>query len=125
MDDDSQVRILTLDEACPQLPIIEADGTAVALVWPGTGAHKRSLHHIVLGAGGRTIALRHKGEAVYYVKSGTGSVLDPDSGSTNDLIEGSMIHIEPGTAYQFTGGADGMKLLGGPSPPDPSLYSDL
>src|ERR1700733_11885919 len=90
--DDGQVHILTLDETCPNLPIIEAGGTAVAIVWPGTGAQQRSLHHIVLDVGGRTIALRHEGEAVYYVKSGSGSVLDPDDGSSNDLVEGSMIH---------------------------------
>ncbi len=119
------VQILTLDERCPALDLVEQGGTAVALVWPGTGAAQRSMHHIALDAGGRTQALRHQGEAVYYVKSGAGTVTDPADGSANDLIEGSMIHIEPDTGYQFHAGTGGMTLLGGPCPVDPALYAHL
>ena len=75
------VQILTLDEQCPALDIVEQGGTAVALVWPGTGATQRSMHHIALDAGGRTQALQHQGEAVYYVKSGAGTVRDPADGT--------------------------------------------
>jgi mannose-6-phosphate isomerase-like protein (cupin superfamily) len=67
----------------------------------------------------------HAGEAVYYVKSGAGTVLDPDSGSSDAIAEGSMVHVEPGTAYRFAAGAGGMELLGGPCPPDDSLYAHL
>ncbi len=33
-----------------------------------------------------------------------------------------MVHIAPGAAYVFEAGAGGLELIGGPSPPDTSLY---
>ncbi len=123
--DHDDVRVITLDAACPELPIVEANGRAVALVWPGTGATLRSMHHIELGARGSTITLRHPGEAAYYVKSGNGQVADLEAGSEDPLVTGSMIHVEPGTPYRFTAGEEGMVLLGGPSPHDPALYTHL
>lgn len=119
------VRILDYDPFGPELRIVDPSSKAVAVVWPGTGATQRSMHHIQLAPGGHTVALRHSGEAVYYVKDGAGSVAGPDDGSADKLIEGSMVHIEPGTAYQFTAGEAGMVLLGGPCPPDPGLYRHL
>jgi len=121
----SGVRIVGLGPSCPELPIVDPASKAVAIVWPGTGATQRSMHHIDLVPGGHTVPLRHAGEAVYYVRTGAGSVRDPDAGSRDELIEGSMVHIEPGTAYQFTAGPAGMVLLGGPCPPDPQLYAHL
>jgi quercetin dioxygenase-like cupin family protein len=118
-------RVLTLDDNCPALKLVEGDGRAVALVWPGTGAAQRSMHHIALHPGDHTVPQRHAQEAVYYVKSGAGSVLDPEAGTRDDLVEGSMIHIEPGTAYRFKAGIEGLELLGGPCPPDPDLYAHL
>lgn len=106
----------------PLLPIVEGDGAARAIVWPGVGATHRSMQRIDLAAGSRTIALRHPMEAVYYVIQGDGAVCDPDDGGAQPLIEGSMIHIEPGTAYRFEAGGSGMLLLGGPCPADPALY---
>jgi quercetin dioxygenase-like cupin family protein len=106
----------------PLLPIVEGDGAARAIVWPGVGATLRSMHRIALAAGSRTIELRHPMEAVYYVMQGDGAVRDPDDGGEEPLIEGSMIHIEPGTAYRFEAGGSGMLLLGGPCPADPALY---
>lgn len=127
--DADEVRVITLDADCPELPLIEAGqgagGRAVALVWPGTGATLRSMHHFLLEAGGRTVTQRHPGEAVYFVKSGAGTVTDPDAGSADPLVTGSMIFVEPGTAYAFTAGEEGMELLGGPSPHDPALYAHL
>jgi quercetin dioxygenase-like cupin family protein len=125
-DSSDRLRVLTLDAACPALPLVESGaGRAVALVWPGTGAAQRSMHHILLDPGAATVKLRHPGEAVYYVKSGTGQAIDPDDGSAQPLVEGSMVHIGPGTAYRFQAGEAGMELLGGPSPPDPALYAHL
>ena len=121
----NQVRILGFDETCPRMPIIAQGGTASAVVWPGTGAQFRTMHYIELAADGRTIRLRHEGEAVYYVKQGTGSVSDPDEGTSDALIEGSIVFIEPGTAYQFAATGTGMTLVGGPCPADLSLYAPV
>jgi mannose-6-phosphate isomerase-like protein (cupin superfamily) len=100
-----------------------ADGTAQAIVWPGEGAVMRVMHRLVVGAGASTRELRHPGEAVYYVISGQGSVRDGGSGEDTDIVEGSMVHVEPGTAYAFRAGEAGpLELVGGPGPADPDAY---
>ena len=119
----SEIRILTLDDACPELAIVEGEGRAVAVVWPGAGAALRSMHHVELGPGAGTILLRHPSEAVYYVRGGSGNVLGPDAGSRDPLVEGSMVHVAPGAAYRFVAGESGLVLLGGPCPPDEALYA--
>jgi hypothetical protein len=89
-----QARVLHAADHGPLLPIVEGKGTARAIVWPGVGAALRSMHRIELADG------------------------------SEPLLEGSMIHVEPGTAYQFEASADGMLLLGGPCPADPALYQE-
>ncbi len=118
-------RVLTLDDGCPELPLVVGKGRAVALIWPGSGATSRTMHHVTLEDGGATILQRHDGEAVYYVKSGTGVVIDPDAASRDPLVEGNMVFIEAGTAYRFEADTSGMVLLGGPCPADLALYSHL
>ena len=109
----------------PPLPIIADDaGEARAVIWPGTGANLRTMHRISLRPGGRTIPLRHPGEAVYYLIDGTATATDPDVGS-HDLRAGSMILVEAGTTYVLQAGPDGAELVGGPCPPDPTLYQHL
>jgi hypothetical protein len=47
--------IVILDAAeGPPLAIVEGDGSAHAVVWPGSGAQLRSLARVRLGAGART-----------------------------------------------------------------------
>jgi hypothetical protein len=121
----SEARVVSLDAGCPALPLVEGEGRAVALIWPGMGAALRSLHRIELAAGAATVPQRHPMEAVYYVERGSGTVLDPDGAGRDAIAEGAMVHIEPGTAYRFVAGPDGLVLLGGPCPPDPALYAQL
>jgi mannose-6-phosphate isomerase-like protein (cupin superfamily) len=64
-------------------------------------------------------------EAVYYVVAGSGTAVDPDGTDTFDVIEGSMIHVEPGTRYEFQAGEDGIEILGGPCPADHALYNGI
>jgi hypothetical protein len=66
--------------------------------------------------------MRHSGEAVYYVIRGEGTVRDPDAGVSMPLVEGSIFHVESGTAYVCEAAQAGMELIGGPCPVDPELY---
>lgn len=124
-DNPGPVRVLSADDACPSLPIIDGAGSARAVVWPGSGAEHRSMHLISLPAGGSTIPMRHQMEAVYYVIRGNGVVVDTDDGSESPLVEGSMVHVEPGTGYRLSAADTAIELLGGPCPPDPALYENL
>jgi mannose-6-phosphate isomerase-like protein (cupin superfamily) len=117
-----EVRVLGSPDHGPGLPIVDGEGSAWPIVWPGSGAAFRTMHRIVLAGGSRTIVMRHAMEAAYYVIRGDGVVRDPDSGGSEPLVEGSMIFVEPGTAYRIEAGGTGLLLLGGPCPADPALY---
>jgi quercetin dioxygenase-like cupin family protein len=119
-----EIQVVGLEQG-PALAIIEGEGRAHAVIWPGMGARLRSIHRIELGGGARTIGLRHPSEAVYYVMDGTGEAVDLDAVERQALRPGSMVHIEPGTTYRLSAGGDGMSLVGGPSPPDRALYEGL
>lgn len=120
-----RVAVVDADERCPRLAIVTGPGEAFAVVWPGMGAEMRAMHRISLHAGGATIPLRHPGEAVYTVIGGSGSVRDPDTGLSDPLVDGSMFHVEAGTAYEVAAGPEGIELVGGPCPADPALYRTL
>lgn len=120
-----RVAVLDADQRCPRLPLVAGEGAAYAVVWPGVGAEMRSMHRISLAAGSATVPQRHPMEAVYAVIGGDGTVRDPDSGAAEPLIDGSMFHVEPGTAYIVEAGGRGIELVGGPCPADPALYRDL
>jgi quercetin dioxygenase-like cupin family protein len=119
-----EIKVVPLERG-PTLEIVEGTGRAHAVIWPGMGAQLRSIHMIELAAGARTIALRHPSEAVYYVIDGGGEVVDVGDGQSQPLRPGSMAHIDAATTYSFGAGADGLSLVGGPSPPDPALYEGL
>ncbi len=104
------------------LPLIASGGEALAVVWPGVGSQHRSLHRLLLEPGGRTIDLQHPSESVYYVRAGSATVTDGDGGEQHSLVEGSMVHVDPATAHRFEAGDGGAEIVGGPCPPDPSIY---
>lgn len=118
-------RVLRSDKSCALLSLVDGDGEARAVAWPGVGSKLRSMARIRLAATSRTKALKHPMEAVYYVIGGEGEVIDADAAFAQPLIPGSMAHIEPGTRYAFVAGDVGMELIGGPCPPDPALYQGL
>ena len=101
MPEQHRVRVFDARKRCPILPIVEGEGTAWAVVWPGTGARSRSLHRISLSRHARTVELSHPMEAVYYVIEGTALAVDPKDNSRQELVEGSMVHIGSGTSYVF------------------------
>jgi quercetin dioxygenase-like cupin family protein len=109
----------------PELAIVAGAGTARAVIWPRMGAELRSMHRISLGGGSRTAPLTHPSDAVYYVIAGGGEAFDRATGDAGALIEGSMVHVDAGTPYELVAGDDGMELVGGPCPADPSLYEGV
>jgi hypothetical protein len=109
----SEVRVCDEDVA---LDIVEGDGTARAIVWPGTGAADRAMHRIRLGPGASTVLLEHPGDAVYAVLGGQGTV------GEHAVETGSMVHVDGGTPYRFVADDAGLDLVGGPAPVDPALY---
>ncbi|MDR5684439.1 MAG: hypothetical protein QN163_10535 [Armatimonadota bacterium] len=116
------IQVLNEDGA-PRLPLLEGDGRFVALVWPGVGARHRSLHLISLLPGTRTVRLLHaESEAVYCAIRGCGFVLDEQTGQEQPIAEGAMFHVTEGTPYRIRAGQRGLVCVGGPCPPDPSLY---
>ena len=117
-----EVHVLRAADHGPALAIVEGEGLAKPIVWPGVGANLRSMQRIELAAHSRTITLQHQVEAVYFVMRGGGSVRDPNQAGGDELVEGSMVHVEPTTVYLFEAGSNGIVLLGGPCPADPGLY---
>jgi mannose-6-phosphate isomerase-like protein (cupin superfamily) len=120
-----QVRVIDSATGCPDLPIVIGAGHAKAVVWPGSGAHHRSIHVISLQTGATTTALRHPSDCVYYVLSGAGSICDLASGESKPLGEGAMVHIDAGDTYQLSADAEPFSVLGGPCPADPQFYLHL
>jgi hypothetical protein len=117
-------RVVDSAAGCPEIPIIIGPGNARVVMWPGNNAQFRTFQIITLERGARTIRLHHGSDAVYYVMSGASSIVDLASSEVFPLVEGSMVHIDAGDAYQFMP-SDDMKILGGPCPADESLYAGL
>lgn len=116
-------RVVVLGEGDgPPLEIVEGPGRAEAIVWPGVGARLRAMHRIRIGPGGATVSLRHPSDAVYAVLGGGGEIRDGRERTAQALESGSMAHIAAGTPYRLVAGPDGIELVGGPAPADPSLY---
>ena len=113
--------LAVLREPTP-LDIVECDGEAVALAWPGTGSFFRGMHRIDLAAGGRTKPLCHPGEAAYVVASGTVDVQghDPAAGR----VEAPAVLFVPAETDYVLASTDGAAVFGGPCPPDPALYAN-
>ena len=125
MSNPEQVQVLKGADSKTLLPLVLSGGTATAVVHPAVGAHHRSMHVIRLDPGGVTVELRHPSESVYYVRSGTASVADSANDERQELVEGSMVHVDPHTPHTFTAGDLGCEILGGPCPPDPAVYNSL
>lgn len=122
--DGAGVKVLPLRGAGPLLPIVDGDGSARAVIWPGTGATQRSIHLIRLGPSSGTIRLEHPAESVYYILEGSGTVVGDGPAEATRLTPGSMVHVAPGTGYRFAAGTDGLEVFGGPCPHDPAVYGD-
>src|SRR5260221_8143975 len=116
------VQVIPLRGTGPLLPIVNGDGSARAVIWPGTGAAMRSIHLIQLAPSSETMLLAHPGESVYYVLDGTGTVAGDGPSPATALAPGAMVHVGSGTAYRFVGGTGGPDDLGRPRPNDPTRH---
>lgn len=120
------IRVIDSATDCHEIPIVASGGNAQVVMWPGNGAVYRTFHLISLDSSGKTIALHHNSDSVYYIISGSGAVTDVAAGTTSALSEGAMVHIDRGDTYCFEADeAGGMRILGGPCPADPELYASL
>lgn len=124
MSGSQEIQVVDVEQG-PALAIVEGEGRAHAVIWPGVGAELRTIHRIELSAGARTIPLRHPSEAVYYVIEGAGEAADMTENASQPVRAGSMAHVDAGTTYVFVAGEGGLLLVGGPSPADPGLYEEL
>src|SRR5579862_1152413 len=126
-----QVLVVPLEEG-PTLPLLGpgATGTVTAAIWPGIGATARSIVRFLLDPGSSTLAFCHAGEAVYFVRAGSGAVVgtsvdDPPGTPPHEiqLSAGAVVHVSAGTTYRFqSGAADALDFIGGPCPPDPAWF---
>ena len=107
------------------LDVLTGPGTARAVVGPATGAKHRSMWVLDLEPGTATIELRHPSEAVYYVVWGDGHVLVPAAGEALVLGPGAMVHVEAGAAYTLVADGEALRVVGGPSPPDPGWHGGV
>lgn len=119
------MRVVTPGEWGPDLGLVTG-GTWKQIVGDkpgGTPGRSRSLHAIELGRGSQTDLLSHSVEAVYYVAEGEAIIAEALEGvqsPVSTLVEGSMVHVAPGSTYRFTSDR-GARLIGGPCPVDPDL----
>jgi quercetin dioxygenase-like cupin family protein len=119
------VRVIDSTAECPELPIVEGQGTAKVILWPGNGAEYRSIQLFTLEKGDRLHPMRHQSDCVYYIIKGDGVIVDLSGMQAQPLVEGSMIHIDAQDSYRIEAGDAGIRFLGGPCPPDAALYENL
>jgi mannose-6-phosphate isomerase-like protein (cupin superfamily) len=119
------VRVIDSTHGCPEIPIVEGEGSARVVLSPHNGGQFRSFQLIELQHQARTISLRHGSDCVYYVMNGAGCIIDLADQSRIDLVEGHMVHIDAGDCYRIEAGDAGLKVVGGPCPPDPDLYAGM
>jgi mannose-6-phosphate isomerase-like protein (cupin superfamily) len=120
-----RVRVIDSAVGCPEIPIVEGEGNAKLVLSRHNGASFRSFQLVSLAGGARTIELGHSSDCAYYVIEGEGAIIDATSLARFDLSEGHMVHIDAGDRYRIEAGTAGMKVIGGPCPPDEALYAGM
>jgi mannose-6-phosphate isomerase-like protein (cupin superfamily) len=120
-----RVRVIDSAVGCPEIPMVEGEGNAKLVLSRHNGASFRSFQLVSLAGGARTIELSHSSDCAYYVIEGEGAIIDATSLARFDLSEGHMVHIDAGDRYRIESGTAGMKVIGGPCPPDEALYANV
>lgn len=127
MSSDPSRTVQVIDSAVNsrKIALIDGRGSASVVLWPGNGARFRTMQLLKMEGGDRTIDLCHTQDSAYYIIAGSGLVRDLATGTAQDLVEGSILHIDHHDGYRFEAGPDGMHAVGGPVPADPALYDHL
>jgi mannose-6-phosphate isomerase-like protein (cupin superfamily) len=118
-----RVRVIDSAVDCPEIPIVKGEGNAKLVLSLHNGASFRSVQLVSLARDNRTIDLCHTSDCAYYVIEGEGAIVDATSGARFDVSEGHMVHIDAGDRYRIEAGTVGIKVVGGPCPPDENVYS--
>jgi hypothetical protein len=120
MADTQSPRVRVIDSAagCPEIPIVAGEGNARIVLSPHNGASFRCFQLVSLGPGARTVDLSHGGDCVYYTIEGSGALVDVVSGARFEVAEGHMAHIDGGDSYRIEAATSGIRVIGGPCPPD-------
>lgn len=118
----STIRVVELEKDSIDVDLVVGTGRSRAVSRPGFGASERSVFYIELDEGSSSKELKHPYEAVYYIVSGKGQVVDTDSGRIYDVKEGAVIYLTPNQGYKFIGPA---VFAGGSCPLDVDLYQRL
>jgi mannose-6-phosphate isomerase-like protein (cupin superfamily) len=121
----SRVRVIDSAAGCPEIPIVEGEGSAQVILSPHNGAKFRSFQLVSLKQNARTLDLSHSSDCAYYIIAGGGCIVDAAGGSRFEIAEGHMVHIDAGDHYRFEAGAAGIRVIGGPCPADAGLYSGM
>ncbi len=119
------VRVIDSAHCCPEIPVVQGEGNVKVVLWPGNGAEFRSFQLLKLEKGAQTIPLSHVSDCVYYVMGGQGRIVDLSNEQSLKLTEGAMVHIDSGDSYCLKADSSGFTVLGGPCPPDETLYANL
>ncbi|HLG81920.1 MAG TPA: hypothetical protein VKY22_12955 [Bradyrhizobium sp.] len=101
--------------------MVVGEGNAKLVLSPHNGASFRSFQLVSLGENARTVDLSHASDCVYYVIEGEGAIVDAAQGRRFEVTEGHMVHIDAGDRYRIEAGGAGIKVIGGPCPPDGPL----
>ncbi len=107
------------------IALINGDGAAWVVLWPGNGARYRTFHILELHPNDQTVDLCHAADCVYYVVEGTGNVRDLETDEIQPLVDGAIVHIDAQDRYRLEADDGGMRLIGGPVPADPDLYTQF
>src|SRR6266851_2749345 len=107
------VQVIPLRGTGPLLPIVKGDGSARAVIWPGTGAAMRSIHLIQLAPSSETVLLEHPGESVYYVLDGTGTVAGDGPSPATALLLGRWFTWDPQPHIASSAAPAGWRSLAG------------
>jgi quercetin dioxygenase-like cupin family protein len=107
---------------------LTSGSVARAIIWPGMGASKGSLHYVRYEAGGTSVQHQHPhSEDIGYILEGEGFIFEWKDGqqvAKHAFRAGNVLYVEPGTVHSHEA-VTPLVMVGGPCPPDVDFYRTL